>query len=68
MTFYARVREFADATIAALPVDAPGVVTWWSPGRREVTLREVPIELHRHAGHRARLEEIAAAAGRALRG
>ncbi len=104
VAFYARVREFADATIAALPVDAPGVVTWWSPGRREVTLRQVlvqvSIELHRHAGHadvvrelidgavgmqdgnsnmpavpeewwaghRARLEEIAVAAGRALRG
>ncbi|MDX8030429.1 DinB family protein [Lentzea sp. BCCO 10_0856] len=102
--FYARVREFADATIAALPVDAPGLVTWWSPGRREVTLRQVlvqvSIELHRHAGHadvvrelidgaagmqdgnsnmpavpeawwaghRARLEEIAVASGRALEG
>jgi hypothetical protein len=60
--FYARVREFADATIAAVPVDAPGVVTWWSPGRREVTLRQVlvqvSIELHRHAGHADVVREL----------
>lgn len=104
VAFYAEVCSFADATIAAVPLDAPGLVTWWSEGRREVTLRQVlvqvSVELHRHAGHadvvrelvdgavgmqdgnanlppvpaswwaehRARLEEIAVAADRALQG
>jgi hypothetical protein len=60
--FYARVREFADATIASVELDGPGVVTWWSPGRREVTLRQVlvqvSIELHRHAGHADVVREL----------
>lgn len=60
--FYARVRSFADATIAALALDAPGVVPWWSAGRREVTLRQVlvqvSIELHRHAGHADVVREL----------
>ncbi|WP_434444622.1 DinB family protein [Lentzea sp. E54] len=104
VAFYAEVRSFADATIAAMPLDAPGLVTWWPEGRREVTLRQVLVqvstELHRHAGHadvvrelvdgavgmqdgnanmppepaswwaehRARLEKIADAADRVLRG
>ncbi|MEV6235914.1 DinB family protein [Lentzea sp. NPDC051838] len=104
LSFYGVVREFADATISALPLDAAGVVTWWSPERREVTLRQVlvqvSIDLHRHAGHadvvrelidgavgmqdgntnmpavsagwwaehRTRLEEIAVASSRVLKG
>ncbi|MET9225988.1 DinB family protein [Lentzea sp. NPDC003310] len=60
--FYQRVRSFADETIAALPVDAPGVVPWWSPARRAVTLREVLldviVELHRHAGHADVVREL----------
>ncbi|WP_312878205.1 DinB family protein [Lentzea indica] len=60
--FYARVRSFADETIAALPLDAPGVVTWWSEARRDVTLRQilvqVSIELHRHAGHADVVREL----------
>ena len=43
-------------------MDAPGVVTWWSPDRREVTLRQVlvqvSIELHRHAGHADVVREL----------
>ena len=62
VAFYARVREFADATIAALSGDAPGVVML------QQVLVQVSIELRRHAGHHARLEKIAVAAGRALRG
>ncbi|MDX8148584.1 DinB family protein [Lentzea sp. BCCO 10_0061] len=62
VAFYGRVREFADATIAALPLDAPGRVSWWSEGRREVTLRQVlvqvSIELHRHAGHADVVREL----------
>jgi hypothetical protein len=60
--FYGEVRSFADATITALPLDAPGVVTWWSEERREVTLRQVlvqvSIELHRHAGHADVVREL----------
>ncbi|SER04424.1 Protein of unknown function [Lentzea xinjiangensis] len=60
--FYARVRSYADETIESLAVDAPGVVPWWSPGRREVTLREVlldvAVELHRHAGHADVVREL----------
>ncbi|MEU0881277.1 DinB family protein [Lentzea sp. NPDC005914] len=62
LEFYGEVRSFADATVAALPLDAPGVVTWWSPQRREVTLRQVlvqvSIELHRHAGHADVVREL----------
>ncbi|WP_191299118.1 DinB family protein [Lentzea cavernae] len=62
VAFYERVREFADATIAAVPLDGPGLVSWWSEGRREVTLRhvlvQVSIELHRHAGHADVVREL----------
>lgn len=51
-----------DATIAALDLDAPGVVPWWSPGRREVTLQQVLVhvlaETARHAGHADVLREL----------
>jgi uncharacterized damage-inducible protein DinB len=47
--------EHADATIAALPLDAPGVVPWWDESRRDVTLHQilvhVCVETARHAGH-----------------
>lgn len=60
--FYGRVREFADATITSLPLDAPGVVPWWRPVKRDVTLRsilmQVSIELHRHAGHADVVREL----------
>jgi len=60
--FYARVRAFADETIASLPLDRAGVVTWWSEARRAVTLRQVlvqvSIELHRHAGHADVVREL----------
>ncbi|WP_229812136.1 DinB family protein [Lentzea flava] len=62
LEFYAQVRSFADATITELPLDAPGEVTWWSEGRRAVTLRhilvQVSIELHRHAGHADVVREL----------
>lgn len=45
----------ADATIAALPLDAVGVVPWWSEDRRSVTLLQILAhmiaETARHAGH-----------------
>src|SRR5581483_1969575 len=38
LDFYARARAHADQTIDALPIDAPGQVSWWSEGRRDITL------------------------------
>ncbi|ANZ43322.1 hypothetical protein BBK82_36700 [Lentzea guizhouensis] len=62
LDFYAGVRTFADATITALPLDAPGHVSWWHPDRRSVTLRsvlvQVAVELHRHAGHADIVREL----------
>lgn len=56
---YARVQEHADATIAALDLDAPGHVPWW--GRPETTLGHVILhvisDLARHAGHADILRE-----------
>ncbi len=52
----------ADATIAALPLDAPGDVPWWGPERRAVTLHgilvHVTVETARHAGHADILREL----------
>jgi hypothetical protein len=63
---YRQVQAFCDETIAALPLDAPGRVPWWSDG--EVTLGQVVIhvvvDLARHAGHADILrEEIDGAVG-----
>ena len=45
----------ADATIADLPLDAPGAVPWWPEDRRAVTLLRIIVhmtaETARHAGH-----------------
>src|SRR3954454_10393748 len=37
---YRRVATFADETIAQLPLDEPGQVSWWQPGRNDVTLQQ----------------------------
>jgi len=51
---YRRVGAFADQTIEQLPLDAPGRVPWWEPGRDAVTLQRVIIhvtcDVARHAG------------------
>ncbi len=51
----------ADATIEALPLDAPGRVPWWSEARAPVTLHlvlvHVAVETARHAGHADILRE-----------
>ena len=51
----------ADATIEALPLDAPGSVQWWPEDKREVTLGQVIIHMAldeaRHAGHADILRE-----------
>lgn len=57
---YRRVWAFADETIEALPLDAPGRVAWW--GERGATdlhtiLVHVTVDLARHAGHADILRE-----------
>ncbi|WP_344132401.1 DinB family protein [Saccharopolyspora halophila] len=50
----------ADATVEALPLDAPGLVPWW--GEPDVTLHHVLVrmiaETNRHAGHADVLREL----------
>lgn len=52
---YRRVWVFADQTIEQLPLDAPGRVPWWGPGRQDVTLHRIIVhviwDLTRHTGH-----------------
>ena len=59
---YERVRAHSEATVTALPLDAPGVVPWWAPGRRDVTLHQVLVHLvaetARHAGHADVVREL----------
>lgn len=59
---YRRVQAHADATIEALPLNAPGVVPWWPGERRNVTLNKILIhmvaELNRHAGHADIVREL----------
>lgn len=54
VALYERVNAHADATIAALDLDAAGHVPWWGPSG-ETTLQEVLVhlvaEVARHAGH-----------------
>jgi hypothetical protein len=62
LDLYRRVAAFADATIEALPLDAPGRVPWWREGRQEVTVQRVIVhvlgDLSRHAGHADILREM----------
>ena len=52
----------ADATIEALPLDAPGEVPWWAGERRHVTLRQILVHLcvetAQHLGHADILREL----------
>lgn len=52
--FYRRVWAHSDATVAALDLEAPGHVPWWSEQVRPVTLHRILVHLvaetHRHAG------------------
>lgn len=58
---YHRVWAHADATIDALPLDAPGKVSWWGD-RGDVTLQQIMIhmiaETNRHAGHADIVREL----------
>ncbi len=59
---YHRAWAHSDATIDALPLDAPGRVPWWPAERSEVTLHRVLIhmiaETHRHVGHADIVREL----------
>ena len=52
----------ADATIEALPLDAPGEVPWWTGERRHVTLPQIlvhmGVETAHHLGHADILREL----------
>ncbi|WP_144761000.1 DinB family protein [Curtobacterium sp. 9128] len=55
VAFHHASAAHADATIAALDLDARGVVSWWPEEHRDVTLHRVLVhmayETARHAGH-----------------
>jgi len=59
---YRRVWAHSDATIETLDLDAAGHVPWWTPGRRDVTLRRILVhmiaETDRHAGHADIVREL----------
>ncbi|YCK77886.1 DinB family protein [Arthrobacter sp. D3-16] len=64
--FIVELHRFAaahsDATIGALPLDAPGVVPWWAEERRHVTLHQILVhmvaERTQHLGHADILREL----------
>ena len=62
LDLYAAAQEVAAATVAALDLDAPGVVPWWPPERRQVTLQQIMVhliaEIARHAGHADIVREL----------
>jgi hypothetical protein len=55
LDFYRRAWANTDACVAERRLDSPGVVPWWQPERRNVTLHTVLVhmiqEAARHAGH-----------------
>jgi uncharacterized damage-inducible protein DinB len=59
---YRHAWAHADATIEALPLDAPGRVPWWDGDRAAVTLHRVLVhviaETNRHAGHADVVREL----------
>ncbi|NGO78745.1 DinB family protein [Streptomyces sp. YC504] len=61
IAFYRRTWEHSDATIDALPLDAPGHVPWWSEPYPNTNLFAVMLhvlsESVRHAGHADILRE-----------
>ena len=62
IALYHRAWAHADATIAALPLDAVGRVPWWPADRREVTLHRILVHVitdtQRHAGHADIVREL----------
>jgi hypothetical protein len=61
VALYRRAWQHADATIDALPLDAPGRVPWWGDGGA-VTLHRILVhviaETQRHAGHADIVREL----------
>ncbi|MEN0135135.1 MAG: DinB family protein [Rhodococcus sp. (in: high G+C Gram-positive bacteria)] len=59
---YRRAWEHTDATVRALPLDAPGRIPHWPEDRRDVTLHRILVhvvaETHRHAGHADIVREL----------
>src|SRR6478736_1575583 len=59
---YHRVWAHSDATIQALPLDAPGRVPWWPAERSRVPLHLILVhmiaETHRHAGQADVVREL----------
>src|SRR4029078_12116817 len=68
LALYRRAWAVTDATVAELPLDAPGSVPGWDSARRAVTLLQilthVIAETHRHAGHADIVRELIDGAGR----
>jgi uncharacterized damage-inducible protein DinB len=60
IAFYRKAQAHADATIAALPLDGTGRVSWWGDG--EVTLHRILVhmiaETSRHAGQADLVREL----------
>ena len=58
--FYQNAWSVADATVASLDLDSPGVVPWW--GNVDVTLHTILVhvlaETHRHDGHADLVREL----------
>ncbi|MHC5904089.1 DinB family protein [Streptomyces sp. S6] len=61
LAFYRRTWDHADATIDALPLDAPGHIPWWPEPFSSTNLFAVLVhvlgETNRHAGHADILRE-----------
>jgi uncharacterized damage-inducible protein DinB len=62
VALYHRAWAVTDATVAELPLDAPGSVPWWNPGKQTVTLHQILVhvvaETHRHVGHADIVREL----------
>src|SRR3954451_1522960 len=62
VALYRRVWAHGNETVAALDLDATGLVRWWPEERRHPTLFRVLVHLiaetHRHAGHADVVREL----------
>ena len=62
IALYHRSWEHSDRTIDELPLDAQGLVPWWPPEARNVTLHHILVhmiaETARHAGHADIVREL----------
>ena len=62
LDLHRQAAAHADASIEALPLDAPAHVPWWREGSRDTTLQRLLVHLvaetHRHAGHADLVREL----------